>query len=251
MPGGRSIPLPERAQQPRRGCGDATRHTPRIARELGARVPAGRPGPGLVAYPRRSAWLVSGRRRAHTASRVRVRRPPREPSPCRSVDERFEEFSRQRQLDEGHRLQARRYRDSAAQRGTASRLHRLRLRWPTASRRGRPITAWRRTETRRRRATEALGGARRPEWRRRRERRLAWEQGNRAPANEERRLRRRSRLLRFLLFSLRRDLEERRGAVHHRALCHLHFLDIFTCRQVEHDLGEDLFENGAEPTSAG
>src|SRR5215831_2188230 len=55
----------------------------------------------------------------------------------------------------------------------------------------------------------------------------------------------------FLLLSLRRDLEERRGAVHDRAFRHLDLFDVFARRQVEHDLGEQLLEDCPQASRAG
>src|SRR5678810_1344568 len=55
----------------------------------------------------------------------------------------------------------------------------------------------------------------------------------------------------FLLLSLRRDLQKRRRPIHHRALRHLDLLDILASRKVEHDVSEQLLENGAETASAG
>src|SRR5262249_13549275 len=54
----------------------------------------------------------------------------------------------------------------------------------------------------------------------------------------------------FLFLSLRRDLEQRRGAVHDRRFGDLHLFDVFARRQVEHDFGEELFENRTEAAGA-
>src|SRR5436305_2332552 len=56
---------------------------------------------------------------------------------------------------------------------------------------------------------------------------------------------------RFLLLPLRRDLEERRRTVNHRALRDLHLFHVFTRRQIEHHVGENLFDDGAQSARTG
>src|SRR5579862_3071803 len=55
--------------------------------------------------------------------------------------------------------------------------------------------------------------------------------------------------LRLLLLSLGRDLQERRRGVGHRRFDDLDLDHILSAREVEHDLGEHLFEDGPEPAS--
>ena len=52
--------------------------------------------------------------------------------------------------------------------------------------------------------------------------------------------------LRFLLLSLRRDLEQRRRAVNHRAFRDLHLFDVFARREIEHHVGENLLDDRAQ-----
>src|SRR5437899_6752122 len=53
-------------------------------------------------------------------------------------------------------------------------------------------------------------------------------------------------LLRFLLFPLRRNLEQRRRTVEHGGLGDLHLFDVLAGRKVEHDLGEELLEDRSQ-----